>query len=111
MSGKTEAEELASAFQETSQEWYTPDTVEMFCDFLVASNRLAVWQCEKLRKGQWKGFFFDDYVLIERIGKDYDSVYYKVRNTMDGTLACLAVTPRPTETGRRLEYRVGPYVE
>jgi len=109
---KGEAGKLLAAFQEGCYKRNAPDSAELFCDFLTASDRLTAWQCEKLRQGKWKGFYFDDYVLLERIGKDSSgSIYYKVRDTRDRSLACLAVTLRTDRSGPRLEYRIGPYDE
>jgi eukaryotic-like serine/threonine-protein kinase len=106
---RAEAEGLAAVFQNECRKLNTPITVEMFCDFLIASDRLTAWQCDKLRLGRWKGFYVDDYVILGHLGKDHVSSYCKARNTTDGALVRLAVTPssRPPF----FEYRIDSYSE
>ena len=60
--------------------------------------------------GKWKGFYLDDYVLLEQVGKDYDSASYKARDTRDGEFVCLVITP-VNRTNGRIEFRVEPYIE
>jgi hypothetical protein len=104
-----EAQELASVFQESCRKWNTPDTVDSFCDFLIATNRLTAWQCNKLRMGKWKGFYLDNYLILEQIGKDHEFCYYKARNARDGTLVRMVVTPMARATRPGIEYRIEPY--
>lgn len=84
--------------------------VELFCEFLVATNRLTEWQCSKLRMGKWKGFYLDHYLLLDHVGKDFESSSYKARDTRDGKLVVLAITP-VNRTNGQIEYRVYPYID
>jgi hypothetical protein len=111
LSSKREAHELAAIFQEECRKHNVPDTVETFCDFLVATNRLTDWQCAKLRMGKWKGFYLDNYLLLEQIGKDYEFCNYKARDARDGTLVRLIVTPMARAKGPNIEYRVDRHFE
>jgi len=43
-----------------------------FCEHLVASNVLTCWQCEKLWKGAYKGFFLDSFKLLNHEGNRDD---------------------------------------
>lgn len=106
LSGKTEADELATVFQAECRERNAPATVDLFCDFLIANNRFTAWQCDKLRKGKWKGFYLDDYQLLDQIGKDQEFAYYQARDTRDGTLVRLTITPVNRAKGPNIEYRV-----
>jgi hypothetical protein len=111
LSSKQEAEELATIFQDECRTRDTQDTLDLFCDFLISTHRLTAWQCDKLRKGKWKGFYLDNYLLLEQIGKDEDFSYFKARDARDGKLVRLAVTPMKRAKGPGIEYRVDPYSE
>src|SRR3954467_13232541 len=75
---KNEANELLSRFRETHGNALTK--VDEFCDFLIATNLFTAFQCDMLRKGKWKGFFMNNYLLLEPIGKDNEFTYYKARD-------------------------------
>lgn len=110
---ESEASAAAKLFAAECRRSKTPPRVESFCDFLVASNRLTAWQCDKLRAAKWKGFYLDQYLLLEHVGKDSVSSSYRARDTRDGKLVVLAVTPRnrmDDRTDGRIEYRVYPYL-
>ena len=82
-----------------------PDTLAAFCTFLVASQIVTTWQCEKLRHGKWRGFFLDDFVLLDSLGPDNEVSYYLARNSTNGEVVSLAITP-PSPTISEIEYRV-----
>jgi eukaryotic-like serine/threonine-protein kinase len=107
-----EAKGLVAAFQQESREAAsTADTLTAFCNHLIACKRITAWQCEKLRMGKWKGFYLDHYLLLEQVGKDVDYAYYAARDTRDGTLVRLAITPVARTQGWEIEYRVERYSE
>src|SRR5215208_1128819 len=87
------------------------NAIDEFCSFLIAGERVTEWQCEKLKSGRWKGFYFEDhYLLLEQIGKggDEPSSYYssyKARDSRTNNLACLVIRPILYTSGR-VEYRV-----
>lgn len=89
--------------------------VTELCGFLTTGGRVTAWQCEKLQLGKWRGFYLDNYLFLEQVGKgghDQSSYYssYKARDTKDGNLVCVFVRPaRYTKGG--IEYRVKPYAE
>jgi hypothetical protein len=58
--------------------------------------------------GKWKGFYLDNHLLLEQIGKDDKSSTYKARDTRNGRLVSLVITPM-NRTGGVLEYRVEPH--
>jgi hypothetical protein len=80
------------------------DAVTPFCSFLISTNAVTEWQCNKLKMGKWKGFYLDDYVLLEQVGKDYYTASYRARDIRDGSIVCLVVTPR--NQSPHIEYRV-----
>ena len=79
------AEDLDFAFQEGCRNQQIPSEVGTFCNFLVATDRLTEWQCEKLKVGKWKGFYLDNYLLLEQVGKgsDYASSRLATRETIN----------------------------
>ncbi len=89
--------------------------VEEFCGFLISEGHVTGWQCEKLKAGKWKGFFFEDrYLLLEQVGKggdDTESYYssYRARDAKTNGLACLVIRPLNYTDGR-FEYRAYPYM-
>jgi hypothetical protein len=91
------------------------NAITEFCSFLIAGDRITEWQCEKLKLGRWKGFYFDDhYVLLEQVGKGGDnasSYYssYKARDIRTNKHVCLFIRPL-RYTGGYIEYRVYPYM-
>lgn len=111
LNSQQEAQLIADVFQGKCRKWYTPASVELFCGLLIDTNRLTAWQCDNLQKGRWKGFYLENYLLLEQIGKDQEFGYYKARHTRDGALVTMAVTPVNRATGPGIEYRVQPYAE
>ena len=80
--------ELISKFANERREVTSDDDgVAQFCRFLVATNAVTTWQCDKLKKGKWKGFHLDDYLMLESIVR-------------------LIVTPMNQTRGSRIEYLV-----
>ena len=101
--------QVVSSFEMECRDIASGDAVTQFCDFIVSKNIVTAWQCDKLEAGKYKGFYLDDYLLLEQIGKDDDFCYYKARDARDGKLVRLTVTPRPRGAkGPNIEYRVEP---
>jgi hypothetical protein len=110
LSNKVETAELIAEVQEQSGVQGKQESVEGFCDFLIAKTKLTAWQCNKLRMEKWKGFYLDNHVLLEQVGKDYVSSSYKARETTSGRLVVLVINP-VNQTNGYIEYRVEPYEE
>jgi hypothetical protein len=108
--GEHEVRKLVDAFREGCRVWGQEVSVVTFCDFLIETDRLTEWQCNKLRMGKWKGFYLDSYLLLGQVGKGPDFSSYAARDTRDGKLVCLVVTPTVYTNGR-IEYCVEPYVD
>ena len=104
LSTRNEARRLFEEFRERVSDTHMPD-ITAFCTFLVATETLTTWQCEKLRNGQWKGFVLDDFVLLDKLGSDADFGYYLGRDA-DGSFVRLKVTPPDRWTGPNVEYCV-----
>jgi hypothetical protein len=83
-----------------------PDTVTTFCTFEVGERVLTPWQCEKLRNGQRKGFFLDNYALLDAIGHDDRNNYYLGRDTQSGQFVRIIVTQPRHAKSAQIEYRV-----
>lgn len=68
----------------------SPDALSAFSAHLVSIG-LTQWQCDKLRIGKWKGFFLDDYELIDFAGTEDDRRIYLARRSRPGPIVRLAV--------------------
>jgi eukaryotic-like serine/threonine-protein kinase len=108
LSNKVEAADLVSEFQEDCCDHGTLEAIDAFCDFLIARSQFTAYQCGKLREGKWKGFYLDNHLILEHVGKDHESSSYKARETRSGRLVVLVVTAGNLTDGR-MEYRVEPY--
>jgi hypothetical protein len=92
-----------------------PTAIAEFCSYLIANEDVTEWQCEKLKLGRWKGFYFEDhYLLVEQVGKggsEPSSYYssYKACDKRTNNLVCLFIRPL-LYTGGHIEYRVYPYM-
>jgi eukaryotic-like serine/threonine-protein kinase len=111
LSNNKECDELLAGFREQSGDQYSPDNLDSFCRFLIATNLFTEWQCSKLRVGKWKGFYLDNYLLLDQIGKDEEFAYYRARDTRDGKLVRMTITPMAHSNGPGIEYRVEHYNE
>ena len=119
--GEPEIDKVAAEFSKGCRNDGTEETLQAFCKFLVGTGRLTKWQCAKLEVGKFKGFYLDNFVLLEQCGKDEVSSSYKARETRSGSLVCVVITPPAIATdGRKtyrtsssgqIEYRVDPYIE
>lgn len=99
--------ELIGKFENESQEiTSSDDRVTQFCRFLIGGNAITAWQCDKLKMGKWTGFYLDDYLLLEQVGKDYSYSYYRARDMRDESIVRLVVTPVNRSKGPHIEYRV-----
>jgi hypothetical protein len=88
----------------------TSDAITEFCRFLNSDGLVTAWQCEKLKLGRWKGFYLDNYLLLEQVGKGEDNASYKARETTSGNVVCLVIKAVRFTEGR-ITYRVEPYSE
>ena len=58
--------------------------LENLCSHLVSNGLITQWQCDKLRVGKHRGFFVDEYKIVDHIGKDYVSTTYMAVNIKSG---------------------------
>lgn len=83
-----------------------PNTITSLCSFLVGRGVLTTWQCGKLRRGQYKSFFLDQFKLMDTLGHDDDFGYYLALDTQTGGFVKLAITPAAKMKGTAIEYRL-----
>jgi hypothetical protein len=101
---EAEAPEMIQRFRELQPPW--PDTAASFGDFLVNHSAITGWQCAKLLAGRHKGYFLDDYVLLDKLGHDDEFAYYRARDVRDGSIVKLVNTPMARAKGPNIEYTV-----
>jgi|GEM_PF-4255665 len=51
-------------------------SLEELCTHLVQNGSITTWQCEKLRAGKHRGFYFEKYVLQDQLCRDDVSTTY-----------------------------------
>ena len=98
--------QVVSSFEMERGDIASGDVVTQFCDFIVSKNIVTAWQCDKLKAGKFRGFYLDDYLLLEVVGQDDTSRSYRARDLRDGSIVRLVVTPMNRSKERHIEYRV-----
>jgi len=84
-----------------------PDTITPFCTFIVEIGDLTVWQCQKLRNGQWKGFFdIKGFEMIDGIGWDGQFGFYLARDLQDGSFVRIVVDPSSWSQEHGIQFRI-----
>jgi hypothetical protein len=83
------------------------NTITAFCSFAVGNGEITSWQCEKLRKGQWKGFFdLEGFVMLDNFEPDSEYAHFLARDLKTGGIVRVAVTPPSKWKDGRVEFRV-----
>jgi eukaryotic-like serine/threonine-protein kinase len=86
---------------------WSVDELAPLCERLVSSNRLTLWQCKKLLNGQYKGFFVDDYKLLDYIGSEETDKIYHAEDRITKHRVRLRITPPVFVPGEKCK----PYYE
>src|SRR5262245_13372623 len=100
---QVQVKELIDQFQASQPSTEKSADIEAVGKYLVARECLTEWQCEKLRQGKFKGFYLHNYLFLDHLGKDANFAYYKARDTRDGKLVRLTVTPLNRSKGPGIE--------
>ncbi len=108
--GKREADAVVAAFYAGRRKLEKSIELDEFCSFLILSKRLTRWQSGMLLVGKWKGFYVDDYVILEPVGESADTSSFKARNTKNETVVLLNFLHGGYRNGR-FTYDVEPFVE
>lgn len=78
-------------------------TLTAFTTHLVSKGVITCWQYSKLRNGQYRGFFMDEYKLVDYLGDDDRCNRYLVEDTRTAKCAVLCVVPpsiAPMDAGK-----------
>lgn len=83
-------------------------TVTALGEFLVREGILTCWQFEKLRHGQYKGFFLDHYKLIDYFDEAENGNRYIALDTRADRICLVFVSPPVRDEVGKLQiaYRV-----
>ena len=104
-----EIKELLTGFQVDREETTNEkDEVDQFCTYLINNKCLTKWQCDKLRIGKWKGFYFDHYLILEPIGDGLEH-HYKIRDISSGRL--MKVTLTTIDLNGPMKYELEDYAD
>jgi hypothetical protein len=93
LSTQEQAVDFVAKYHEQPKPGNLPDTLTAFCSFLVGEGLVTSWQCINLRNGQWKGFYLDHYLLLDKVYEDSKRRHYLARGTTDGAYVRLAISP------------------
>ncbi len=77
------------------------------CEYLVTSKRLTLWQCKMLLNGQYRGFYLDEYELLDYVGSEETEKIYLAEDRTTKRHLRLRVTPPIITPGKRNK----PYYE
>jgi hypothetical protein len=83
-----------------------PDGITAFCIFLISTGVVTPWQCDKLRQGKWKGFFYQEFEFLDCIGVDYNYSYYLAKDTRTNSYVRLRMSPASRYLGNQTECHV-----
>jgi hypothetical protein len=72
-------------------------SLDDFVEQLLSQEVITAWQCEKLKRGQYKGFYLDDFLLLDFDHVDSERSYYVARNLKTGELNLLGIYPAGDE--------------
>jgi hypothetical protein len=82
-----------SAIEEACSGFDVAQGLDALCSYLIAHGTLSEWQCGKLRNGQFKGFFLDNYRFVGRLSVDETGSTYLADDLSSGKRVALTITP------------------
>ncbi|MCA9235389.1 MAG: hypothetical protein KDA44_07945 [Planctomycetales bacterium] len=92
LSGGVLATALVAGARESSSDCNCDTFFAAVKNRLIDDCQMTTWQADKLECGKWRGFFVDDYVLLEHVVSDNDSMTYSAKHIGDGRPYHLSVT-------------------
>ena len=75
-----------------------------FTHFLVRRGLLTAWQCGKLRLHQYKGFFLDNYLIVDQLPFGKNCSRFVAENVETGQLVVLCAKPPEQRQSSDVEY-------
>ncbi|HTQ41026.1 MAG TPA: hypothetical protein VMJ32_18575 [Pirellulales bacterium] len=69
--------------------------VATFCDYLIRKQIITGWQRNMLCKGRYKGFFFEQYKLMDHLGSDNQCMRYVAEELASRKSVVLVIEARP----------------
>jgi len=98
VSGEAMQEFLAEFLQENPGE--ASGSLDTLIEFLIRKEILTSWQADKLRHGKYKGFFIDNYVVLDHSQVHDAYSTFLARDTITGRQVTLAIWPPTTRPAR-----------
>jgi len=81
-------------------------TLTSLTSFLIGRQVLTEWQVAKLREKKFKGFFLDQFVLLDHVDSSSDSSRYLARDRTSGRLVVVTVSARGSKEFETTRYDV-----
>jgi eukaryotic-like serine/threonine-protein kinase len=92
-SGLVQFSELRAACADFDTDRTDSTAVDDLSEHLIANGTLSEWQCSKIRQGRWKGFYLDEYCLVDHLGVTETTTTYLARNVETGKRVAITITP------------------
>jgi hypothetical protein len=89
---EAQLEQLLREWQDSQSKPFG-ESLTSFTTFLIGRHVLTAWQVSKLRENKFKGYFLDEFVLIDHLDSGRDSSRYLGRNCSTGQFAIVTVHP------------------
>jgi len=109
LSGLVSPDDLASLLRQychVNPEPSSQSASSLSC-FLISRGVITAWQAEKLRDGRYKGFFVDNYLVLERVAIYKKHTRFAALDTTTNRRVLLAMRPPDFRAGhRKPEYHV-----
>jgi eukaryotic-like serine/threonine-protein kinase len=92
--GQTELENAWQEFEDQISRLAVEPELQSLCTFMTSTDRLTRWQCDRLNEGRWKGFFLDEYKLVDWLEADEDFSYYLAEEVATKRQVKLKIAPK-----------------
>jgi serine/threonine-protein kinase len=100
-------EALGEVKDRLNDELTHPSALTQLGAALVARDLITCWQFQKLCDGKWKGFFLDEYKLLDHLHDDSAYGYYTAEHTITGRRVTVRITPaKRAKNPEQIEYVV-----
>lgn len=80
------------------------DELAAFITFIVGKNAVTKWQCKQLLEGRYKGFYLDQYKLVDCLGFDDKCTRYVADDLNAEKKVVLAVVMRRPIIAKQKNY-------
>jgi hypothetical protein len=97
--GSESIDDVVGAFRERARTQPNKygTSLTAFTTYLIAEGKLTCWQCAKLRSHQYKGFFFEQYRIVDQLPFGDGFSRFVAEDAVRGRVVVLCVRPPGTQ--------------